>query len=247
MDNKELFSRKSDDYALYRPSYPEEAVQFLRSECSGSHVVDIGAGTGIFTKVLLKYFDSVAAVEPNGDMREKFKAFLPDIPCLAGSGEETTLPDASVDLITVAQAFHWLDEEKFKQEAIRILRPGGKVAIVWNTTLKNDFTVERDNICKKYSPRFRSGHAGKRTPAEGDAFLRFSYFKHVKIVCFSNPFVMDRIIFEGNMRSRSYIPSPGEVFYGTLMEELRALFEKYAVKGKVTEEIATQIYLGSFE
>ena len=247
MDNKELFSRKSEDYALFRPSYPEEAVQFLRSKCQGSHVADIGAGTGIFTKMLLKYFDTVTAVEPNGEMREKFRAFLPGVPCLAGSGEETGLPDESVDLITVAQAFHWLDEEKFKSESMRILRPGGKVAIVWNTTLKNEFTTERDNICKKYCPRFRSGHAGKRTPEEGDAFLRFCYFKHVEFISFSNPFVMDRSAFEGNMRSRSYMPSPEERIYGTLMEQLRNVFEKYAVREKVTEELATQIYFGSFE
>ena len=247
MDNKELFTHKSEDYANFRPSYPDEALQFLREKCPGSHVADIGAGTGIFTKMLLKYFDSVTAVDPNGEMREKFRAFLPGVPCLAASGEDTTLPDASVDLITAAQAFHWLDEEKFKKEAIRILRPGGKTAIIWNSSVKNDFTIERDDICKKYCPRFRSGHAGKRSPAEGDAFLRHSYFKYVEFISFSNPFVMDRTGFEGNMRSRSYMPSPRERIYGKVMEELRALFEKYAVKGVVTEEMSTQIYLGSFE
>ena len=110
MDNKELFSGKSDDYARYRPSYPEAAVDWLKLAAAGEDVLDIGAGTGLFTQALLRRFSKVAAVEPNAAMREKFSAFLPDIFCSPGSGEETLMPDASVDLITVAQAFHWLDE-----------------------------------------------------------------------------------------------------------------------------------------
>lgn len=122
MDNKELFSRKSDDYSKFRPSYPDAAVDWLRKNISGEQILDIGAGTGIFTKVLLRCFQKVTAVEPNAEMREKFLQYLPEIPCTDGSGEETKMPDRSVDLITVAQAFHWLDEEKFKAEAKRILK-----------------------------------------------------------------------------------------------------------------------------
>ena len=70
----------------------------------------------------MKYFSQVAAVEPNGDMREKFTAFLPEVNCFDTTGENTGLPENSVDLITVAQAFHWLDEEKFKKEMMRILK-----------------------------------------------------------------------------------------------------------------------------
>ena len=101
----------------------------------------------------------------------------------------------------MAQAFHWLDEELFKREAMRILKPSGKVAIVWNTSLKSDFTDARNAVCKKYCPRFKRGYAGKRTPEEGDAFLRYHYFKTVEFITFANPFVMDFPTFEGNIRS----------------------------------------------
>ena len=107
-------------------------------------MADIGAGTGIFTACLAKRFKEVTGIEPNEEMRSRFMAALPQIPCLAGSGEASGLPERSVDLITVAQAFHWLDEEKFKAEACRILRPGGKVAIIWNTSVKDEFVLSRD-------------------------------------------------------------------------------------------------------
>ena len=246
MDNKELFSCKSDDYARYRPSYPEAAVDWLKLAAAGEDVLDIGAGTGLFTQALLRRFSKVAAVEPNAAMREKFSAFLPDIFCSPGSGEETLMPDASVDLITVAQAFHWLDEERFKKEAMRLLRPGGQVAIVWNSCQENDFTVLRNQICRKYCPRFSAGHAGKRSPAEGDAFLRHTYFREVEVVSFDNPFVMDLECFEGNMRSRSYALPPTDGDYEKFMSELKSVFDRFSENGIVTEPQQTQIYLGCF-
>lgn len=246
MDNKELFSLKSEDYSRFRPSYPECAARWLKQNCSGERVADIGAGTGFFTKVLIPYFKDVCAVEPNAAMRKKFSCFLPQIPCSGGSGEDTKLADSSIDLITVAQAFHWLDEEKFKREAMRILTLQGKVAIVWNTSLKNDFTISRDEVCKKYCPRFSSGYAGKRTPAEGDHFLRHVYFKEVEFISFANPHKMTKEEFIGNMRSRSYALTADAPSYSDFIDELNKVFAEHAANGIVTEPIETQIYLGKF-
>ena len=244
--NTELFTLKSADYARFRPSYPETAVRWLKSRTAGEHVLDIGAGTGIFTRLLPDHFQHVSAVEPNEEMRTKFQALLPDVPCSDGTGENTKLPENSIDLITVAQAFHWLDAELFKKEALRLLRPGGKTAIIWNTSLKNDFTVECNRICQKYCPRFKNGHAGKRSPEEGDAFLRNTFFKTVEVVSFDNPFTMDPAAFEGNLRSRSYALQPGDRAYALFTAELRALFERHARNGLVTEPQETQIYCGTF-
>lgn len=245
-DNKELFNCKSADYARSRPAYPAAAISWLRKKCGDGLVLDVGAGTGIFTQALLAEFSSVAALEPNKDMRQEFQRLLPDICCFDGSGEDTHLPDSSVDLITVAQAFHWLDEDKFKQEAMRILHPGGRVAIIWNSVRKNDFTVARDNICRKYCPRFSKGYAGKRTPAEGDAFLRYSYFREVEKVEFDNPFVMDMTAFMGNMRSRSYTPVSGSCNFDRFYAELNQVFQQYARDGSVVENLKTEIFLGRF-
>lgn len=247
MNNKEIFTGRSNDYSRCRPSYPDSAVEWLRNHCSGDHVVDVGAGTGIFTKVLLRCFKNVCAVEPNADMRESFHTFLPEIPCFDASGESTGLEKNSIDLITVAQAFHWLDEEKFREEACRILRPQGKVAIIWNTCLQNDFIIARNQVCQKYCPRFRAGYAGKRPVAEGDDFLRYHYFRKVEVASFNNPFPMTQDIFEGNMRSRSYTLYANHSDYADFMKELRSVFDKYAINGVVTEPQETQIYLGTFE
>ena len=156
------------------------------------------------------------------------------------------MPDDSADLISVAQAFHWLDAGLFKKEAMRILHPGGKVAIIWNTGLRCDFAEERNLICQKYCPRFRSGHAGKHSVQEGDVFLRYKYFRDVEVVAFDNPFAMDRQIFEGNMRSRSYALTAQDSDYYKFMAELRAVFERHAERGIVIETQQTQIYLGIF-
>lgn len=247
VDNTDLFTCKSNDYSKFRPSYPTSAIDWLfEKNHPCSHVLDIGAGTGIFTQALLCRFPHVSAVEPNADMRRQFLKSLPHIFCSHGTGENTGLPDASTDLITVAQAFHWLDAEKFKQEAERILHPGGKVAIVWNNSLENDFTKARNNVCRKYCPRFRKGHAGKRSAAEGDAFLRHSYFREVEVTSFPNPFVMDRRIFIGNMRSRSYALMPGDKNYGIFMKELNDVFNRFSRNGTVTDPLQTQIFLGRF-
>ena len=246
MNNTELFSSKSEDYSKFRPSYPDVAIDWLFEKCGDVHTLDVGAGTGIFTKALLRKFSQVAAVEPNDDMRAQFRKFLPEIICSGGTGEATGCPDASVDLITVAQAFHWLDAERFKAEAMRILRPGGKIAIVWNTSCENDFTRERNSVCQRYCPGFRSGHAGKHSAAEGDKFLRDCYFQNVEVVAFDNPFEMDRRTFEGNIRSRSYALTPEHPEYDRFMAEQRAVFDRHAVDGFVTEPQETQIYFGNF-
>ena len=245
MDNRELFSGKSRDYSLSRPGYPAAAAAYLRRKCHGEKVVDVGAGTGIFTACLLPLFAEVCAVEPNEDMRKAFAQFLPQVPCLNACGEATTLSNQSVDLITVAQAFHWLDEDKFKLEALRILRPGGLVAIIWNSSVETSFSIARNEVCKKYCPRVKRGYAGIRTPAEGDIFLRNVWFKSVDVVEFDNPFLMDKATFEGNMRSRSYALQPNEDNYEAFTAELQKVFADFAVDNKVCEEQKTQIYLGT--
>ena len=246
IDNTKLFTDKSADYSQYRPSYPESAVKWLRSKIAGNTVLDVGAGTGIFTQVLLPCFANVSAVEPNDDMRQMFEKMLPGIRCRNATGEHTQMPEFSVDLITVAQAFHWLDADSFKLEAMRILRPTGKVAIIWNSSLKSAFTDARNFICQKYCPRFRSGHAGRHTAEEGDLFLRQRFFREVEVVSFPNPFSMDLQTFEGNIRSRSYALTPDDRQYDLFCRELRSVFEHYAENGIVTELQETQIYLGSF-
>ena len=126
-DSKQRFSNRVDDYTRYRPGYPPEALQFIRNQSNlntNSTVADIGAGTGIFTALLLNSGASVIAVEPNEAMRSTADRHLQsyqNYSSVAGSAEQTGLADQSVDLITAAQAFHWFDCAEAKKEFVRCL------------------------------------------------------------------------------------------------------------------------------
>ncbi len=130
-DATQRFSSRVEDYARYRPGYPPEVIQLLKTECglaAESVVADIASGTGIFTRIVLEAGAHVFGVEPNAKMRraaEKFLAGYASFTCLNGTAESTTLPDHSVDIITAAQAAHWFDPSKARQEFVRILKPGG--------------------------------------------------------------------------------------------------------------------------
>jgi SAM-dependent methyltransferase len=118
-------------YAVARPSYPPAAVDFLLDGV-GSDVVDVGAGTGLFTRLLRDSGRSVTAVEPSARMLGELVALLPDVRAVQGTGERMPLADASADLIVFAQAWHWVDPGAASAEVARVLRPGGRLGLVWN-------------------------------------------------------------------------------------------------------------------
>jgi SAM-dependent methyltransferase len=124
------FGREAALYARSRPSYPGEVVDWLTD--GARTVLDVGAGTGKFTASLVDRGLEVIAVEPDPLMLSTLTDALPSVTGLAGSAERLPAADGSVDLITAAQAWHWVDEELALPEAARVLRPGGKLGLVWN-------------------------------------------------------------------------------------------------------------------
>ncbi|MFJ8747475.1 class I SAM-dependent methyltransferase [Embleya sp. NPDC127516] len=125
------FGAAADAYERGRPPYPPEAVAWLVPEDART-VVDLGAGTGKLTRALRAAGREVVAVEPSVGMREQFARVLPDVRVLDGTGESIPLPDSSVDVVVCAQAWHWVDPERAVPEAARVLRPGGRLGLVWN-------------------------------------------------------------------------------------------------------------------
>ena len=122
-------------YEQARPSYPDDAMRALATGLDivpGSQVCDLAAGTGKLTRRLVELGASVVAVEPVEGMREQARAVLADALVLEGTAESIPLPDASVDVVTVAQAFHWFDAPAALAEIARVVRPGGGLALVWN-------------------------------------------------------------------------------------------------------------------
>ena len=119
------FGQAADVYERGRPSYPAEAVEWLLP-LGARHVVDLGAGTGKLTRVLLPRASQVTAVEPSEGMRAALEQAVPEARSLAGSAESMPLDDASVDAVFVAQAWHWVDPRAAVPEVARVLRPGGR-------------------------------------------------------------------------------------------------------------------------
>src|SRR3954471_16036477 len=129
------FGPAAADYERARPSYPPEAIEVLRRELAvgpGLRVCDLAAGTGKLTRLLVATGADVVAVEPVPGMRAQLAEVLPEIEALDGTAEAIPLDDASVDAVTVAQAFHWFKFDEALAEIKRVLRPGGWVVILFN-------------------------------------------------------------------------------------------------------------------
>lgn len=126
------FGVQAAAYERGRPSYPPEAIDWLLPT-GARDVLDLGAGTGKLTVRLVERGLNVTAVDPIPEMLEVLSTSLPDTPALLGTAEEIPLPDNSVDSVLVAQAWHWFDPERAIKEVTRVLRPGGRLGLVWNT------------------------------------------------------------------------------------------------------------------
>jgi SAM-dependent methyltransferase len=126
------FAEVAGAYERGRPGYPKDAVRWLVGN-EPRDVVDLGAGTGKLTRELLLLGHRVTAVEPLDEMLAELAAALPGVRALAGSAEAIPLPDSSADVVTCAQAFHWFDHTTALPEIARVLRPGGRLALVWNS------------------------------------------------------------------------------------------------------------------
>jgi SAM-dependent methyltransferase len=130
------FGSQAAAYERGRPSYPPEAVDWLLAPTDtwvARDVLDLGAGTGKLTTRLVERGLTVVAVDPIAEMLEMLRTALPDTPALLGSAEQIPLPDNAVDAVLVAQAWHWFDQERAVAEIARVLRPGGRLGVLWNT------------------------------------------------------------------------------------------------------------------
>ncbi|GAA4158664.1 class I SAM-dependent methyltransferase [Gryllotalpicola daejeonensis] len=119
-------------YEESRPGYPAEAVEWL-VPASARRVLDVGAGTGKFTRLLPRAGRDLVAVDPSAQMLEVLREKVPRVETLLGSAERLPLSDESVDAVTVAQAWHWVDTAQAVREVARVLKPGGTLGLIWNS------------------------------------------------------------------------------------------------------------------
>jgi len=248
-DPTKRFSDRVDNYVKYRPTYPPEVLDYLKSECNlteDSVIADVGAGTGIFTKLLLDQGYEVFAVEPNEQMLQSAKEQLSgyeNFNAVNAGAECTELPNESVDMIVCAQSFHWFSNDNTRVEFSHILKPGGKAALIWNNrSVDTDkFSVEYDALLKNDSVDYNKVNHQNIKDLNFKVFFKDGNYTIKK---FPNVQVFDEKGLIGRAFSSSYVPpqgtEAGEQFLGLLKE----LFAKCNVDGKVSFHYQTEIYLG---
>ena len=161
MKSIKIFSGKSTLYSKYRANYSNALITHLYSNVGinkNSCIADIGSGTGMFSKLLLDRGSKVYAVEPNDSMRltaENELSHYENFISVNATGENTQLPQNSIDYITVAQAFHWLDMELFIEECKRIIKPNGEIIVIYNRKRKEaDVNVKLAELITRYYPNY---------------------------------------------------------------------------------------------
>lgn len=249
MKNEERFSNRVDSYTNYRPSYPKEAIDYLYNSVglhSNSKIADIGAGTGIFSKLLLERGSYVIAVEPNQAMRTAAEQMLesePNFQTISGSAESTGLPDQSVDFIVCAQAFHWFDRLAAQTEFRRILQPGGKVVLIWNSRLTtgNSFRTEYDQLLHTYGTDYEKVNHKNISQS-----MLHSFFKEgtMQEASFQMGQEFDFEGLKGRLQSSSYSPVPGHPNHTPMMTELQNIFDRNKREGTVLFDYETEIFWG---
>jgi ubiquinone/menaquinone biosynthesis C-methylase UbiE len=248
MNSKEKFSGKVANYAKYRPSYPAQFIDYLVKEAGlteDSIVADIGAGTGILTRLIAGRVQTVYAVEPNPDMRQACREQcrrLTNVIPVDGSAEDTQLAGHSIDLITVAQAFHWFDREKSKAEFKRILKPDGKAVLAWNKPANTQVTRDYDELCRLLCPHYQGLAGGSELTAE--AFREFFRNGYCDYRVFANNGESSLENYLGGSLSASYAPSESDDNYGEFIAGLTRIFNKCSANGVLLLHVQTHSYTG---
>lgn len=242
------FSDRVDNYARYRPTYPQAIIPYLREtiHLNRKHTIaDIGSGTGIFTELFLKHGFRVTGVEPNEAMRLAGEAHLGNnhhFTSVDGKAEATGLPAGSMDLITVAQAFHWMEPETTKAEFCRILKEDGHILLVWNLRLTDTpFLKGLDDLKKDIGKNYEAIHGSHANEAVIRTFFSPA---EVTIKTFRHAQIMDFESLKGQLLSSSYMPLEGAPGYTEMVERLEDLFQRYNENGQVNMEYDTRLFLG---
>ncbi|HET9137678.1 MAG TPA: class I SAM-dependent methyltransferase [Candidatus Kapabacteria bacterium] len=247
LHSTQRFSDRVENYIKYRPHYPQDVLSVLSKNIGlspSSIIADVGAGTGISTKLLLSNGNTVYAVEPNAPMREAAESLLAEYKnyhSIDGTAEATTLADSSVDIVTAAQAFHWFDIEASRKEFERILKPNGWVVFMWNLRRLDStpFLVAYETFLRKF---------GTDYPVVADDSLLDRVARFFSGVTYHQVDIENQQSFDfdglkGRLLSSSYIPQTGPRIE-EMLSELQVLFDTYKENGAVRFEYDTNIYYG---
>jgi SAM-dependent methyltransferase len=245
-DHTTRFSNRVENYVRFRPGYPIEILPFLAEKCGltpESLIADIGSGTGILSREFLENGNAVFAVEPNAEMRAAAERLLggnPKFNSMSATAEETTLASSSVDIITAAQAAHWFDVERARREFVRVLKPGGWVALIWNERKVDStpFLVAYEKLLLTHGTDYETVRHEKTTSTISKFFAPSPYSKRE----FEYRQDFDFTGLRGRLLSSSYAPEESHPQHQPMLEELRRIFEQHQSGGHVAFEYLTQVF-----
>lgn len=242
------FSSKVADYAASRPDYPPaliDALERIDALFPGARVADIAAGTGLFTQSLLERGYPVVAIEPNAPMRKVAAtrlAHFRTVECIEGTAEASTLESATVDLVTVAQAFHWFDVDASRREFLRILKPKGQVALIWNTRpLDDPLQNAIDGTLSMFGGAKHVELAQQQDLSNVPRFFGGAQFQELG---FHHSQHLARAGLLSLVLSRSSMPDRGTPEGARAERELSGLFDQFAQDGEVIVEYRTVAMVG---
>ncbi|MDD3119669.1 MAG: class I SAM-dependent methyltransferase [Victivallales bacterium] len=246
-NNTQRFTNRVADYVRYRPGYPAALFDFLYGDggfTPADVIADCGSGTGIFTRNLLERGHRVFGIEPNAAMRRAAEEYLHDYPLfvsVAGTAEDSTLPDHAVNRMVCAQAFHWFDPVRFRREAERIIRPGGQLALIWNSRISADgIGAEYERICRETTAEYRQVNHHRLT--END-FHRFFGSRSWQRYTWNHQQQLSRAALRGRYFSCSYAPAPESPEGRRADARLHEAFQRYSDGNIVTFPYCTEMYL----
>jgi len=249
-DSKLRFSNRVKNYTKYRPTYPTDLIKWASKTLNLQQkiVADIGSGTGILTELILPYSHLTFGIEPNTEMRSEAEKMLngnSQFFSLNASAEQTCLPKKSVDVIFAAQAFHWFDIEKTREEFKRILKPGGKVAIVWNDriTMGDEFSIAYENLLQTYGTDYKKVDHKMVDTNKIESFFGKGLLQKKS---FANKQIFDYKGLKGRLLSSSYTPTSQDDNFKPMISELKNVFDKTNQNGFVSMKYSSNIYIGEF-
>jgi SAM-dependent methyltransferase len=236
------FDRAADAYEHGRPGYPPPAVRWLTRALGlgpGSVVVDLAAGTGKLTRELILTGAQVIAVEPVAGMRAVLGESCPKADALDGTAEAIPLATASADAITVAQAFHWFDGERALAEIHRVLRPTGKLALIWNL---RDMRQPLQAALEKLLDPQRGSTPSHRGSQWRDAFTATGLFRLANSRRFRNVQRLDTDGLANRVASTSFVAALPDLERERLLDEVRTLAREQGGEVDLEYDAEVSIY-----
>jgi SAM-dependent methyltransferase len=248
-DATQRFTDRVSDYVAARPTYPPEVLDLLQRRIGFDPkwtIADIGSGTGISSRLFLGNGNRVFCVEPNAAMRTAAEASLkifPGFNSIDAAAERTALPDAAIDLVVAAQAFHWFDRDAFAAECRRILKPNGYLLLMWNDRFAkgSPFVQAYEKLLHDHGTDYVKVNHRNISDAQLQQIFAPRSFCYEEL---ANEQQLNFDLLRSRLASSSFMPKSDDPRFAEIVLELRRIFDAHQSAGIVTMLYRTQLYMG---